>query len=227
MTPSKRFVARLLIVAVLVSVAPIAASAGPGDDRSFSSVVKHIKSNYHGKQQGFLGFVSFARFLVKVIRPAGVKNFKVTLLTDLDYTGAARPEMPEFHAALRDKIRATWSPLVQFSSPREKQWTYVYVTPEKKDVKILAVAVQEKQAVVFQMKFSPEKLGAFISDPKIMGISFKDDNQSAQPSATPAEPPSDTVAPDRDDKSPKAKPPNSTSAGRAVCWMSEKRREMP
>ena len=205
MTTSKRYLTQLLIVAVLISVAPVAASAGTAGDESFSSVVKHIKSNYRGKQQGFAGFVSFARFLVKVIRPAGVKNFKVTMLTDLDYSRAARPETPEFHTAIQDRIHAMWSPLVQFSSPREKQWTYIYVTQEKKDVKILAVAVQEKQAVVFQMKFSPEKLGAFISDPKIVGISFKDDKHLSQ-----ASPPSaDGAATDQQVKSPEAKPPDS------------------
>lgn len=208
MTTSKRFLTRLLIVAVLMSVAPVAASAGTDGDESFSSVVKHMKSNYRAKQQGFLGFVSFARFLVKVIRPAGVKNFKVTLLTNLDYSNGARPETPEFHTSIQDKIQSMWSPLVQFSSPREKQWTYIYVTPEKKDVKILAVAVQEKQAVVFQMKFSPEKLGAFISDPKIMGISFKDDKHSAP--APPAEQPAGGADSDAEHKSSNGKPPNSS-----------------
>jgi hypothetical protein len=211
MTTSKRFLARLLTVAVLITIAPVAASAGSGGDESFSSVVKHIKSNYHGKQQGFAGFVNLARFVVKVIKPAGVKNFKVTMLTDLDYSRAARPETPEFHMTLQDRIHAIWSPLVQFSSPREKQWTYIYVTQEKKDVKILAVAVQEKQAVVFQMKFSPEKLSAFISDPRIMGISFKDDEKRfAQPPPGQADPPPDSPAHDREDKTPKAKPPDST-----------------
>jgi len=205
MTTSKKFLTKLLIVAVLISVAPVAASAGTAGDESFSSVVKHIKSNYRGKQQGFAGFVNFARFLVKVIRPAGVRNFKVTMLTDLDYSRAARPETPEFHTAIQDRIHAMWSSLVQFSSPREKQWTYIYVTQEKKDVKILAVAVQEKQAVVFQMKFSPEKLGAFISDPKIVGISFKDDKHSSQASP----PPADGAATDQQVKSPEAKPPDS------------------
>ncbi|HWO01091.1 MAG TPA: hypothetical protein VNS63_17660 [Blastocatellia bacterium] len=205
MTTSKRLLTRLTIVAVLISVAPVGASAGAGGDESFSSVVKHIKSNYHGKQQGFAGFVNFARFMVKVIRPAGVKNFKVTMLTNLDYSEAARPESPEFHTALQDRIHAMWSPLVRFSSPREKQWTYIYVTQEKKDVKILAVAVQEQQAVVFQMKFSPEKLGAFISNPKIMGISLKDEKRSDQ--ASPADPHATGADSDPEDQTPKAKPP--------------------
>ena len=211
MTTSKKSLTRLLIVAVLIALAPVAASAGSGGDETFSSVVKHIKSNYHGKQQGFAGFVNFARFVVKVIKPAGVKNFKVTMLTNLDYSRGARPETPEFHTALQDRIHAIWSPLVQFSSPRQKQWTYIYVTQEKKDVKILAVAVQEQQAVVFQMKFSPEKLSAFISDPKIMGISFKDDKHSAEASPAPANQPADNADSDAERKSPTAKPPDSTS----------------
>jgi hypothetical protein len=205
MTTSKRFLAQLLTVAVLITVAPVAASAGSGSDESFSSVVKHIKSNYHGKQQGFAGFVNLARFVVKVIKPAGVKNFKVTMLTNLDYSRAARPETPEFHMTLQDRIHAIWSPLVQFSSPRQKQWTYIYVTQEKKDVKILAVAVQEQQAVVFQMKFSPEKLSAFISDPKIMGISFKDDKRSNQ--ISPTDPPVNGGDPAPEGKTPRIKPP--------------------
>ncbi|HYV05831.1 MAG TPA: hypothetical protein VFB82_14650 [Blastocatellia bacterium] len=207
MTTSKRFFTRMLIVAMLISVAPAAASAGDNNDRSFSSVVKHMKANYRAKQQGFLGLVSFGRFLVKVIRPAGVKNFKVTLLTNLDYSAAARPETPEFHTAIQDKIQSMWSPLVQFNSPREKRCAYIYVTPEKKDVKILAVAVQEKQAVVFQMKFSPEKLGDFISDPKIMGISFKDDKQSAQPPSV--DQPGDRTGP-AEPESTNPKPPDSS-----------------
>jgi hypothetical protein len=101
-----------------------------------------------------------------------------------------------------------WSPLVQFSSPREKQWTYIYVTPEKKDVKVLAVAVTEKQAVVFQMKFSPEKLGAFISDPRIMGVSLKDDKRPGQGSSqVPA--PGGSENNDADNEQ-KTKPPETT-----------------
>ncbi|HSF24432.1 MAG TPA: hypothetical protein VLE20_09415 [Blastocatellia bacterium] len=210
MTSSKRFLTRLVIVTVLISAVPVGASAGPDGDQSFSSVVKHIKSNYRAKQQGFLGFVNLARFVVKVIRPAGVKNFKVTMLRDLDYSHAAKPETPEFHSAIEDKIQSMWSPLIRFSSAREKQWTYVYVTQEKKDVKILAVAVQEQLAFVFQMKFSPEKLSAFISDPKIMGISIGDEKRSAQPAPALADPAPDHSVADHEEKSSKAKPPDSS-----------------
>jgi hypothetical protein len=71
-----------------------------------------------------------------------------------------------------------WTPLVQYSSPREKQWTYVYVTREKEDVKLLVVTLQQKDAVVLQTKFSPAKLVEFMNNPQIMGISLNSDNRS-------------------------------------------------
>lgn len=198
MTNRKGLLTRLSIAVTVMLLAPAVSLAG---DESFSSVVKHIKSNYRAKQQGFFGMMMLARFAVKVVKPAGVKNFKVTMLTDLDYSGAARPETAEFHAAIRNRIHPTWQPLIQYSAPREKQWSYIYVTEDKKDVKILAVTVQERQAFVFQLKFSPEKLSQFISDPKLMGISLKGDERHRDASAKPAEGADD----DDDDEHPSEK----------------------
>jgi hypothetical protein len=175
MTTSKRLLTRLSITVVLLTLAPAASLAG---DDSFSSVVKHIKSNYHAKQQGFLGAMMLARFAVKIIKPAGVKNFKMVLLRDLDYSEAPSPRNGQFHAFIQSKIDPRWTPLVQYSSPREKQWTYVYVTREKEDVKLLVVTLQQKDAVVLQTKFSPAKLVEFMNNPQIMGISLNSDNRS-------------------------------------------------
>ena len=175
MTTSKRLLTRLSITVVLLTLAPAASLAG---DESFSSVVKHIKSNYHAKQQGFFGAMMLARFAVKIIKPAGVKNFKVVLLKDLDYSEAPGPGNGQFHSFIRNKIDPRWTPLVQYSSPREKQWTYVYVTREKEDVQLLVVTLQQKDAVVLQTKFSPAKLVEFMNNPQIMGISLNNDNRS-------------------------------------------------
>ncbi len=175
MTTSKKLLTRLSITVMLLTLAPAASLAG---DESFSSVVKHIKSNYHAKQQGFLGAMMLARFAVKIIKPAGVKNFKVVILRDLDYSEAPSPRNGQFHAFIQSKIDPMWTPLVQYSSPREKQWTYVYVTREKEDVKLLVVTLQQKDAVVLQTKFSPAKLVEFMNNPQIVGISLNSDNRS-------------------------------------------------
>lgn len=171
MISSKRLLTRLSITLALVTLAPVISFAG---DESFSQVVKHIKSNYRAKQQGFFGAMMLARFAVKLVKPAGVKNFKVVLLRELDYSEAPNPRNGEFHAFIQSKIDPRWTPLVQYSSPREKQWTYVFTTREKEDVKVLVVTLQRQDAVVLQTKFSPAKLVEFMNNPQIMGISLND-----------------------------------------------------
>jgi len=199
MTSSKRLLARLSITVVLLTLVPVVALAG---DESFSSVVKHIKTNYHAKQQGFFGAMMIARFAVKVIKPAGVKNFKLVLLKDLDYSDAPNPKTGQFHSFIQDKIDPTWTPLVQYSSPREKQWTYVFITRENEDVKVLVITLQEQNAVVLQTKFSPAKLVEFMNNPQIMGISLNNENRSKDREAT------KTDNPDADEDShPKETPP--------------------
>lgn len=175
MTTAKRLLTRISITAVVLTLAPAASLAG---DESFSAVVKHIRSNYHARQQGFFGAMMLARFAVKIIKPAGVKNFKVVLLRDLDYSEAPSQQTGQFHSFIQTKIDPMWTPLVQYSSPREKQWTYVYIAREKEDVKVLVVTLQQKDAVVLQTKFSPAKLVEFMNNPQIMGISLDSDNKS-------------------------------------------------
>lgn len=175
MTNKQGFLTRLSITVMLVSLAPVVALAG---DESYSSVIKHIKSNYHAKQQGFFGAMMLARFAVKVIKPAGVKNFKMTLLRDLDYAEGPTPQNGEFHSFIRSKIDPRWTPLVQYASPREKQWSYVYVSREKEDVKLLVVTLSQRDAVVLQTKFSPERLVEFMNNPQIMGMSLNGENHS-------------------------------------------------
>lgn len=175
MTNKQGFLTRLSIMVMFVSIVPVAALAG---DESYSSVIKHIKSNYHAKQQGFFGAMMLARFAVKMIKPAGVKNFKMTLLRDLDYAEGPTPQNGEFHSFIRSKIDPRWTPLVQYASPREKQWSYVYVSREKEDVKLLVVTLSQRDAVVLQTKFSPDRLIEFMNNPQIMGMSLGGENNS-------------------------------------------------
>lgn len=203
MTTRKQAFISALIIVVLLSLGT--ATARAADDKSYSAVVKHLKSSYRAKQQGFFGMMMIARFAVKLIKPAGVKNFKVTMLRDLDFSRGPAPNSSEFHATVRSRVNSLWEPLLQFSAPRQRQWSYAYVTRDKNDVKVLIVAVQQREAFVVQFKFSPERLIAFMNDPQIMGISLKGkEGPNHQPPQA-----DDEDEDDEDEKSeqPKAKPP--------------------
>lgn len=173
----KRFFGVILLSAMILSLSLEPAQAG---DRSFSSLVEHIQKNYDGKRQGTGGLISFARLVVKMVRPAGVKNFKVVMFRSVDYSNISQPEEVAFHDFVQRSVSSEWKPLVQYSSRKNKQWTYVYCAEESDDVKFLVVNLQQRQAFVAQFKFSPEKLSAFMNDPKIMGISLKDKTESKE-----------------------------------------------
>ena len=175
----KRFPLLLLLAIIVAGFWHQSAFA---DDKSFSSVVKHIESHYNGKRQGTYGGVTFGRFLVKMIKPAGVQNFKVVIFKTIEFPDGSSRRGMNFHAAVRSRINKEWTPLVQYSSPSERQWTYVYAHFLTKDVKVLVVTLQKEQAFVVQTKFSPEKLIEFMNNPKIMGISLKG-NSNGQPPA--------------------------------------------
>jgi hypothetical protein len=182
-------------VAALGLMLTLLAGVALADDKSYSQVIQHIKSNYRAKQQGFFGMMMLARFAVKFIKPAGVKNFKLTMLRELDYANGPSPENQDFHTFLRSKIGPEWMPLVTYSAPREQQWTYVYAAQEKDDMKLLVVTVQKKDAVVLQAKFNPSRLVEFMNNPQIMGISLKDEHGHPTPAADRPDADSDTDSP--------------------------------
>ena len=190
-----------LLFFLAIIVAGFSHSAAFADDNSFSSVVKHIESQYNGKRQGTYGGVTFGRFLVKLIKPAGVKNFKLVYFKTVEFPDGSSKRGMNFHTAVRSRINKEWTPLVQYSSPAERQWTYVYAHFLTKDVKVLVVALQKEQAFIIQTKFSPEKLIEFMNNPKIMGISLKG-NSNNQPSTE------DRDDPDDDHQEDDEKPPN-------------------
>jgi hypothetical protein len=176
MTSFKKTIPVALTALILLLCSTPAHAGDKSGDKSYSSVIKHIKSTYGTKQQSFYGAMMFARFLVKVVRPAGVKNFKVAWLKEMNLS--EHPDRTEFHESTRRLISDEWQPLVKYNSTRDNQYTHVYVQHDKSHVKILVVTLQKNEAVVVQTKFSPEKLIKFIDDPKIMGLSLKDKNGS-------------------------------------------------
>ncbi|HEU4390710.1 MAG TPA: hypothetical protein VFV34_23095 [Blastocatellia bacterium] len=176
-----RLLTWLPAAALVITLAPARALSG---DRSFSLLVKHIESNYHAKRQG-IPLLGLARFAVKVIKPAGVKNFKLVMLKGLDFS--ASPAGAEFHPFVRSAIDPSWQPLAAYSSRPKQQWAYVYAQQEGEDIKFLVVTLQKQEAYVVQWKFSPEKLARFLENPEILGIPLGDRPHST--SAQSSDPP--------------------------------------
>jgi hypothetical protein len=185
MAQPKTLLPKLCVALVLFALASATALADNKDDKSYSSVINYMKSNYKAKGQGAFGFVTLARFVVKVIKPAGVKNFKLSMLRDLQFTTARVDD--DLGTFIRTNVHTNWEPLTQVVSRKENQYVYVYFQQEKEDAKFLIVAVQQKDAFVIQFKFSPEKLAKFLENPEILGISLTGDGDKKNPSGQPGQ----------------------------------------
>jgi hypothetical protein len=166
LTKRKRYFIYALALAVLLSGSNSTASA---KDPAFDAITRHLKSQYKAKKRG-IPFMGLARFAVKIIHPAGVKSVKVAIFEELDHAPAAGNN--ELSAIMRNSLSPEWQPLVRIRS-RDGEQMYVYATEEGRNVSLLVVTIDGSDAVVARVKLSPERLKAFLENPKILGISLK------------------------------------------------------
>lgn len=159
------FAAGFLLALTFAFAAPSQTLAKPSE---YEKIVKHLKSNYKAKKVS-LGFVWLARFAVKIVRPAGVKSFNVTLFKDLEFSKDSVDI--EMQQALRQSFGPEWTSVFRARSHGGEQ-AYMYMREDGKDVKLTVVTIDKQNAAVVRARFSPEKLAEFINNPRIFGISL-------------------------------------------------------
>lgn len=166
-----------LFAAIVILLSVFAFSAIPAEAKpnEFDRIAKHLKTNYKAKKISF-GFMWLARAAVKIIRPAGVKSFNLTLYKDLQFSGETLDL--EMQQAMRDSFGPEWSSVLRVRANQGGDQVYMYMREDGKNVKIAVVTVNRENAAIVRATFSPEKLADFINDPKIFGISLKDDDSA-------------------------------------------------
>ena len=140
-----------------------------GDE--YKQIVKHLKTKYQAKKVK-IPFIWLARFAVKMVRPAGVKSFSVTIFENLKFSKETLDK--EMQAAMRDSFGTEWSPILRVRSQTGEQ-VYMYMRESGKNVKISLVTIDKEQAAVIRATINPDKLAEFMDNPKIFGISLGDD----------------------------------------------------
>lgn len=161
-----------MMIALLAMGAGALAQSKPfvAKGKGFDDVTKHLEKNY-GAKKTKVPMLGLAKFAVRLVRPAGVKGFKLAVYEDQDFIG--RGENVSFGQVMRQAYTKGWSPLVQMHSKRDgDSRTYIYVKQSKKDVEFAVATVAEREAVVIQVKFNPDAAARFLENPKIMGISL-------------------------------------------------------
>lgn len=174
MTQLQKWIRLLTVATVLTALLALGVQAQSKPfvpkGKGFGDVVKHIEKNY-GAKKTKIPMLGLAKFAVWMIRPAGVKSFKVAVFEDQDF--ASRPEAVSFDQVMRRSYNKDWSPLVQINSRREgNSRTFIYVKKTKKDVEFAVAMLEEREAFLVQVKFNPDATARFLENPKIMGISL-------------------------------------------------------
>ena len=172
----------ILTVSILV-IAFVAFASRPVEAKpsEFDLISQHLKRQYHAKKV-HIPFMWLARAAVRVVRPAGVKSFNVTLFDGLKFSMESLDN--EMQRAMRSSFGPEWSSIFHARS-RDGQQAYMYMREDGPNIKVAVVTIEKEQAALIRATFSPDKLAQFINDPKIFGISLSDDDdkKALQPPA--------------------------------------------
>ena len=169
MKRSKRLlVASSLLLFVFASGAPTL-YAKPGE---FEAIANHLKTKYKAKKIS-IPFMWLARAAVKVVRPAGVKSFNITIFEDLTYSRQTLDK--EMRDVMRRSFGQEWRPILNIRS-RDGDQVYMYMREDGKNIKIALAVIDKDEAVLIRATFNADKLAEFINNPKFFGISLDDKN---------------------------------------------------
>ncbi|HEX8709066.1 MAG TPA: hypothetical protein VF723_12545 [Pyrinomonadaceae bacterium] len=167
MTRQQRFPRAILLAFVIAALAfTFAPRTARANDAEFDAITHHLKLRYNARRVS-IPFLGLANFFVKIIRPAGVKGFKVAVFENLkSQPGSVNAELG---AVLRNALSPDWQPLVRMRS-REGDQTYIYARGDGDNFKLMVVNIERTDAVVVRVKVSPKKLSEFMNDPKLLGV---------------------------------------------------------
>src|SRR3982751_2522227 len=126
-----RFVARAA-AALSLSVLLLAPAHARADE--FDAVVRKVREACGGKRVR-IPFLGLAVFATKLVRPAGVKSFKLAVFEDVTRAG----DLFGVSEAVGRSLGPGWRPLVRVRTGRGSEQTHVYVREAGDNLKLMVV----------------------------------------------------------------------------------------
>src|SRR5262249_21405793 len=181
MTRLVKFVRRATLFAIMIALLLTPSFFALAKGKGFKDVVKHIETRY-GAKKVRIPMLGLANFAVRLIRPAGVKGFKLAVFEDQNFS--ARPGAASFDEVMREAYDKNWRPMIQISSKRDgASHTFIYVNTSGKEVQFALAWLEDHEAVVLEAKFNPDAAARFLENPKIMGVSLGKSIRGDKPAA--------------------------------------------
>jgi hypothetical protein len=148
--------ASLLIACAALSASSPAFAA----DREFQDIVKAISEQF-GTKPIHIPMLGLARAVIAIAHPAGAKQLNIAIFQDLDERRGSGRDLLE---SVRLAVGREWQPFVQIRSDRDQNML-VYMVGKGNDVRLLITTLQRDQAVVVEVKVSPEQMQKWITSP--------------------------------------------------------------
>ncbi|MBC8029721.1 MAG: hypothetical protein H7Z16_06385 [Pyrinomonadaceae bacterium] len=154
-------------------------------DDNFSDAVKVIERFYRVKHKG-IPFLARAgmKTVVTAARIAGgpkrrlaeVGSVKVAYFEDQDFSSGNG--VVGFRAAINAALGATWTPLIQVSSPKDGEQVYIFLRDAGEKFNVLLITIERRDASVIQVTLSPSTLAKLLKDPDEMGRAISEEATS-------------------------------------------------
>jgi hypothetical protein len=152
-SPNSRFLRQAIALTLVLSVAY---TASPARDREFNSIVAQIEST-GGARRSTIPFLGLANLMVRLIRPGGIKGFKLAMFGDQQFTSST--EFDNFGTSVRMRLGDEWKQLVAARSRRNVEQTYAYAREREGELELMIIKLQERKALVLQVKLDPLQSG--------------------------------------------------------------------
>ena len=135
------FMRKNLLIVLTLSLLALAFSAPAASAKTneYDAIVHHLQTKYQAKKV-HIPFMFLARFAVKVVRPAGVKSFNVTLFENLKFSRDSLDE--EMQQAMKASFSPEWDSILRVRS-RDGQQVYMYMRDSGSDVKLTVVTIDK------------------------------------------------------------------------------------
>lgn len=142
-----------VMVALVLLVTPLLA------EHEFDSLVRGMESQY-GTKRTYIPFLGFANFLVKVVRPAGTKDFKLAVFENIDSSRHPSPEELDATCLARG-----WKPFVRVVSNRKGERVQIYARQANRDQELLVNTLERDEAVIVRVRVNPETMSRWVNSP--------------------------------------------------------------
>ena len=153
MNPNARFLRQAIVLTLLLTVAY---TASPARDREFNSIVEQIESSGNARRST-IPFLGLANLMVKLIRPGGIKGFRLAMFGDQEF--ASSTEFDNFGPRVRARLGNEWRQLVSARSRRTLEQTYAYARESQGELELMIIKLEERKAVVLQVKLDTLQSG--------------------------------------------------------------------